>query len=589
MKEAIKNEMRFFQGHPVYSTMPFDLLGTQSMITALSNVLLSVIKKGLPRIRNEITDRRNKCKDKIMELGDDFPESEEEKMEMVFKMVRRLRDMVDIEIGGKYSHQALLDSGKSAKKKMSREDKVSYQIQELFNELFLKYSGSGFCICDDYTDRDIEKAIQNYAGDSIPGFPSFDSFLSLVNPKLELLRDPILRILVESSKILEEAADSKIQIVFGKYSRLAETIKRFFGDFLKKNFNFCRAILQNIVKCEENYIFTNDQLMHSQGDNEKARKEALSSNRLLQYELRTKVNIYFNIVVRNLRDSVPKILGRFFLQKINEGLEFNLLNRLARLNYGIDTLEENSDVADERNKLKKQYSVLTKAENLLLNHFGVSSNIPDLVVVKKKRPVGGNRNAQFNEDDLNAIDELYDNMINFNYELIHGKPAPSKRPPASGRNLNNGRDPERDRQRQKDRERDRERERERDRERESERQSNRKKYSPEKKSQEELSRDNRSRKEDPYANRRNERQEEKPAYNPRSNRRNDPFGNDRNDQKNKEDNLFGNSGSRYDRGERRGQRGITGNSRQGSGLPMFSKKQPQQSSRRRRANNLFGN
>lgn len=601
--------MNFFQGHPVYSTMPFDLLGTQSMITALSNVLLKVIKKGLPRIRNEITERRNKCKDKIMDLGDDFPESEEEQMEMVFKMVRKLRDMIDIEIGGKYSHQTLLDSRKAAKK-LNREEKVSYQIQELFNDFFKKYSSPGFSICDDYSDRDIRKAIENYAGDSIPGFPSFDSFLSLINPKLELLRDPILRMLRDSSKILEESGFSKIQIVFGKYSRLAETIKRFFSDFLKKNYIFCEKILKNIIKCEENYIFTNDNLMHEPNEDKQGRKDALNSNKMLEYELRSKVDIYFNIVVRNLRDSIPKLMGHFFLQKINEGLEFNLLNRLSRLNYGIDTLEENSDVADERNKLKKQYSVLTKAENMLLNHFGVSSNIPDLVVVKRKRPTGGDRTANFDDDDLNAIDELYDNMINFNYELVHGKKPPSKRPPPSGRHISSGnnvdknRERERQNQRNQESEKDRYRESERDRDREKERERMR-----EKDRDRERDRD-RDRNGDRRNNQRGEEfdlfnkkgnDQEPPAYKPRSRRNEDQdqrygnrgYGYDRNKQSGDPEKLFGVNPKDYGRGnERSDRKDYRMGNRGGSGLPNFSKKPNPQSSTRRgrggRSNNLFG-
>ena len=470
---------------------------------------------------------------------------------------------------------------------MNKEEKVSYQIQELFNEFFEKYSKAGFSICNDYSDRDIRKAIENYAGDSIPGFPSFDSFLSLINPKLELLRDPILRMLSDASKILEEAAFSKIQMVFGKYARLSETIKRFFGDFLKKNYNFCRAILSNIIKCEENYIFTNDGQMHSPQEDKKGRREAMDSNRMLEYELRTKVDIYFNIVVRNLRDSIPKLLGHFFLQKINEGLEFNMLNRLSRLDYCIDTLEENSDVADERNKLKKQYSVLTKAENLLLNHFGISSNIPDLVVVKRKRPGGGGNRSANIEDDINAIDELYDNMINFNYELIHGKKPETTRPPASGRNLQNGRGQDRNRDRDRERERKRERERESERERDRNGRSNNTKRSEE---FDLFNKTNNSRREEGYNPRSNRRENESDQSS--SNNRGNPYDRQRKDPD--PERLFGVKPSQYDkgtgRGDRRAQRGL--GSRGGSGLPNFSKTKPTSSrrgGRSGRANNLFGN
>jgi hypothetical protein len=41
----------------------------------------------------------------------------------------------------------------------------------------------------------IQKAIQMHEGDSLPGFPSIDVFIYLVNPQLEKLRDPALELI----------------------------------------------------------------------------------------------------------------------------------------------------------------------------------------------------------------------------------------------------------------------------------------------------------------------------------------------------------------------------------------------------------
>jgi hypothetical protein len=43
----------------------------------------------------------------------------------------------------------------------------------------------------DIDDKDIQKAMINFPGDStIPGFPSIDAFLSLLNPLLKKLQSP---------------------------------------------------------------------------------------------------------------------------------------------------------------------------------------------------------------------------------------------------------------------------------------------------------------------------------------------------------------------------------------------------------------
>jgi dynamin 1-like protein len=48
-----------------------------------------------------------------------------------------------------------------------------------------------------YSDDDIKKAIMCHAGDSIPGFPSIDAFLSLLTPELKKLVDPAVECLNE--------------------------------------------------------------------------------------------------------------------------------------------------------------------------------------------------------------------------------------------------------------------------------------------------------------------------------------------------------------------------------------------------------
>lgn len=46
----------------------------------------------MPRIKNEIFERKKKVKENLKRLGDDFPETEEKKLELVFKLVREFKD-----------------------------------------------------------------------------------------------------------------------------------------------------------------------------------------------------------------------------------------------------------------------------------------------------------------------------------------------------------------------------------------------------------------------------------------------------------------------------------------------------------------
>ena len=62
VKEAIQKELDFFGKHPIYSTLPTELLGTRSLVDRISKLLYKMIDKSLPKIKREIMERKRKCK-----------------------------------------------------------------------------------------------------------------------------------------------------------------------------------------------------------------------------------------------------------------------------------------------------------------------------------------------------------------------------------------------------------------------------------------------------------------------------------------------------------------------------------------------
>ncbi len=64
------------------------------------------------------------------------------------------------------------------------------------------------------------------------------------------------------------------------------------------------------------------------------------SQEILVFELRNRIDKYFYIVVQNLRDQIPKIIGHFLLRKFGENLEVEILNSLNKNNYCLDSFNE---------------------------------------------------------------------------------------------------------------------------------------------------------------------------------------------------------------------------------------------------------
>ena len=82
-------------------------------------------------------------------------------------------------IGGKY------DPNRGSK--IQRELTGGAKIKLLFYNFLKEYVGD-YRVTKEYTDADIERVIINHEGDTIPGFPSADVFVSLISPQLDKIR-----------------------------------------------------------------------------------------------------------------------------------------------------------------------------------------------------------------------------------------------------------------------------------------------------------------------------------------------------------------------------------------------------------------
>lgn len=76
-----------------------------------------------------------------------------------------------------------------------------------------------------YSDIDIKNAIIKHEGDSIPGFPSIDAFLSLLTPLLQKLKEPAFECINEVYHVLEEIAVNILNKIIAKAPALKEELQ----------------------------------------------------------------------------------------------------------------------------------------------------------------------------------------------------------------------------------------------------------------------------------------------------------------------------------------------------------------------------
>lgn len=75
------------------------------------------------------------------------------------------------------------------------EEPFGPRLRKIMNEFYvIEYEEKA---AQNISDREIESAMHKYSINSIPGFPSLDAFLSLLNPLMNKLKTPAMLLVEE--------------------------------------------------------------------------------------------------------------------------------------------------------------------------------------------------------------------------------------------------------------------------------------------------------------------------------------------------------------------------------------------------------
>jgi predicted RNA-binding protein Jag len=89
------------------------------------------------------------------------------------------------------------------------------------------------------------------------------------------------------------------------------------------------------VKVEEvpaSTIINKPKEKHKEKDKQFIKKSA----KIFVNELRARLDAYFKIVVRNIRDSIPKIIGNFLVRAVQNKMQLELFKRLGEMREAVN-------------------------------------------------------------------------------------------------------------------------------------------------------------------------------------------------------------------------------------------------------------
>lgn len=358
MKQALQKEKDFFSNHHVYKRLPPGTVGTDVLIQKVTKILFRMIREHLPSIIKAINDHIRKSEEELACLGQPLPIDAVGKLNLLWNMLSEYCETYKNVLKGKYDSKRL----------SYIKDEGGYKVKALFRDLLAEYTGD-YKATSIYSDENINYALTIHEGDSIPGFPSVDAFYYLLKPELEKLREPIQECLISVYQYLEVLSTKILERTFQRFPRIIDDMNEFVQKFLNEERDKAKYIVDSIVEMEISYLFTNDYeyLTNFTTFIPKSQEKAgqLDSKNIFIREIRNRIEAYFKLVVRNLRDSIPKSIGFFLVKSIQDNMQLQLYNQLYKSTEMVSVLNEPESITRQREDLLKSIKVMKDAQKVI--------------------------------------------------------------------------------------------------------------------------------------------------------------------------------------------------------------------------------
>lgn len=99
---ALKREIEFFNKHPDYRNLDERYLGTRSLTTKLSELLVEAIKRSLPDIIKQIEEKLDELRGEVDAMGTPPPASSREKSNFLMQLIADFSNDYKNTLSGKY-------------------------------------------------------------------------------------------------------------------------------------------------------------------------------------------------------------------------------------------------------------------------------------------------------------------------------------------------------------------------------------------------------------------------------------------------------------------------------------------------------
>ena len=339
---------------------------------------------------------------------------------------------------------------------------ISQEIIQITNQVF--------------KNEKIVEAIQKTEGCGLSGFPSGDVIYSLLEDKLDELRDEISTYSEDIYNTVNQLFKTIINKFFARFPKALTPIEELIISFLDQEFNKTKDLFNDLAEMNFTYLYVDelskeyktliqDSLLKKSFQNQgmngpngpnnqnnnnftfkenkdisffKSNKDKDSYYQGLANYVKSLVDFIYSEMIRSLREYIPKATGNFFIKSLKSNMNFYLLQYLSKNPEICQDLEEDQDVAQKRvyyidaqKKLKKINKAISLDDqiakyfkedaNKTIENILVSQGInPQAIKEKEEQEKEKEKNAKKPKTNINEIGlpPKKDNLSEKNLKLI---------------------------------------------------------------------------------------------------------------------------------------------------------------------------
>ena len=353
IKEAYVIEENYFSNHPSYSKMVNKSnLGLLNMTNKISEILVNKIKDSLPTIQINIDKNLSDIKQKLIELGDKLPDSNEGKVSLIHSLITNFNKQF---ISTIQDRGVILNTGRNIKNIF-----IQYR-KELDNVNPFKNNNNY-----EYIKKSIENSEGNHMSTPIPSIEVLEQCLK------DPIKQPIYKLMKPSYNCCQNVCKELYKLIddllkpLSRFPNLVNIInKKLSNEIIAKYTKLTNSKILDLFSIEENYIWTdnsdfrNNLTMLFNNENNKQ-----INNTIIVKKMNELLKIYYDTIIINFKNNIPKVIMYFLIHNIEENLTTNFYESILNIPCA-KLLQEESTIHKKRSDLKDRQNKLIIAKDLI--------------------------------------------------------------------------------------------------------------------------------------------------------------------------------------------------------------------------------